>query len=151
MSSFLFQLAISHALEHLRTFCTTLSYVDDNYLPNQDLSVLNRAHEELTTFESRFGLVLNSKTVLFSNIPITESDFHTYPFLCRVQVSTDGLEVLGSAIGSSIYVQNHVDAHISSIHSAFDTFTNVVAYSKSPLWISHSTLRRLEIGKQAFW
>ena len=40
--------------------------------------------KSLLSFEKKHGLALNSKTALFSNVPITNDDKKLYPFLSQV-------------------------------------------------------------------
>ena len=134
MSSFLFQLAISHLFQELRTrFTTILSYLDDNAAPSHSLKTLHDLLEALHSICPKFGLVLNSKTALVGTRSLTQEELDSFPLFGSniTEFNLLGSKMLGGFVGSPKETSRFITKSFTKIAEKINIFTQVIKYSKS--------------------
>ena len=124
LSSALFQLVMSYLLKPIRDAVRfpIFSFQDDVKAIVPDLQAAQILFPLIKERALEFGLHLNTKSAIFSDIPISPTEIETFPFLSQIQIEESGLEVLGASIGSQTFIQNCLDDDLATSQRRADHF-----------------------------
>lgn len=129
LSSFLFQLSMSHILQKARQHCTIPSYLDDNYIFSPCLEKLHLAAQLLKSESKEHNLLLNDKSELYPYRDLSEEDKTLFPMHSSVRIVQLGVIVLGSFLGPNEATSAFVQSKFNTMLQQVDQFQDLVRIS----------------------
>ena len=132
LSPAIFQLVMSDLLRPIREqfpFPITSFQDDVKAIVPDDFNTINDLYSTLKKRAAEFGLILNSKSAIFSDQPISSEEINDFPFLNEIKIAENGIDVLGTNIGSQRFIEDCLAEDLSVAKAKMDRFLNFLPYS----------------------